>query len=318
MRRKDALNQAAYRTRLIRAAGVIALAGNLILTAVKIFLAHKSSSLAVLGDGIDSLTDVLIAAVTLVISGIISKPGDREHPWGHGRAETVATMVLAFIIFLAGSELCISAAKRIIARETITEVSAAAVWASVISICGKVLLTFSQYFLGKKAKSDLVLANAQNMRSDIVLSAAILTGISLARIFRRPVLDPVTAIIAGLWVIKNAVELFKDLNMELMDGNTDSSLYKKIFNAVKSVPGVENPHRARIRKLGASYDISLDIEVPPDMTVYDAHEKAEQVEEAIRKSILDVYDVMIHIEPENSSAHQRKEEFGLSPGNMEE
>ena len=306
------------RTRIIRLAGIIALAGNLALAATKLTMAVMSRSLAVLGDGIDSSTDVLIAIVTLIISGIISKPGDKEHPWGHERAETVATMILAFIIFLAGSEVFMSAAKRLINHQKVEEVSLVAVWASVISICGKSLLALSQYALGKKANSDIVRANAQNMRTDIVLSAAVLAGLAASRIFNCPVLDPVIALIVGLWVIKNAVVLFKDLNMELMDGNTDKSLYKKVFSAAASVPGVSNPHRARIRKIASKWDISMDIEVSPQMTVFDAHERAELVENAIRDAIPDVYDVMIHVEPTGSDSHQPEERFGLAPHHLEE
>lgn len=306
------------RTAYIRKAGVIALVGNLVLAAIKLIMAFMSQSLAVLGDGIDSSTDVLIAIVTLVISGIIAKPGDKEHPWGHERAETVATMILAFVIFLAGSELFISALKRLISDQAFTDVSLVALLASVISICGKTLLTLSQYALAKKANSDIVRANAENMRNDIVLSAAVLVGLGASRIFNCPILDPIIALIVGAWVVKNAVMLFKDLNMELMDGNTDKSLYKKIFSAATSVEGVFNPHRARIRKIASKWDISMDIEVNPSISVYDAHEKAEQVENAIRNEISDVYDVMIHVEPMGSDSHQPEERFGLAPHHLDE
>ena len=101
-----------------------------------------------------------------------------------------------------------------------------------------------------------------------------------------------------------------------MDGNTDNSLYQKLFAAASSVPGVTNPHRARIRKIAALFDIDLDIEVDPAMTVYDAHELSEQVEDAVRKEIPDVYDIVVHIEPAGSDDHQRKEEYGLKPENL--
>ena len=156
------------------------------------------------------------------------------------------------------------------------------------------------------------------MRNDIVLSAAVLVGLGASRIFNCPILDPIIALIVGAWVVKNAVMLFKDLNMELMDGNTDKSLYKKIFSAATSVEGVFNPHRARIRKIASKWDISMDIEVNPSISVYDAHEKAEQVENAIRNEISDVYDVMIHVEPMGSDSHQPEERFGLAPHNLDE
>src|SRR5574344_2387875 len=128
------------RIQLIRLAGIIALIGNAILAATKLFLGLYSKSLAVTGDGIDSSTDVLIALVTLIISGIIARPGDKEHPWGHGRAETTATMALAFIIFFAGAELVVSSVKQLIAGTATQDISLLAILAAAISITGKVLL----------------------------------------------------------------------------------------------------------------------------------------------------------------------------------
>ncbi len=299
----------------IRIAGIIALTGNAILAAIKLVFAYMSSSLAVMGDGIDSSTDVLIAIVTLVISSVIARPSDREHPWGHGRAETTATMILAFIIFFAGSQLIMQSAGRLLSGNTSHEVSNLAIVAAVISICGKIILAVSQFYFGKIADSEMIKANAQNMKNDIVMSTAVLAGLALSSIFHCPILDPILALLVGAWVIKNAVLLFVELNMELMDGNTDSSLYKKLFDAVASVPGVSNPHRARIRKMASLFDVHLDIEVDPNMTVYDAHELTEQVEDEVRKAIPDIYDIVVHTEPAGSDSHQPKEGFGLTPHN---
>lgn len=297
----------------MRAAGTAALIGNTILAAVKLVLAYRSGSLAVAGDGIDSATDVLIAAVTLFVSKIIQRPGDKEHPWGHARAETTATMVLAFVIFFAGAQLALSAVKKLVLGNGPDEIALSAVAAAAVSIAGKLVLFAVQLHYGKKAESEIIKANAQNMKSDILLSLAVLAGLAASGLFRMPVLDPVIALLVGFWVIKNAVLLFMRMNMELMDGNADSSLYKKLFDAAASVPHVSNPHRARIRRMASSFDVDLDIEVEPSLSVYEAHELSEQVEAAVRKQIPEVYCIVIHIEPKGSCRHQPQEEFGLSP-----
>ncbi len=305
-----------FRAHYIRVAGIIALVGNIILAALKLLMAYLSRSLAILGDGIDSSTDVLIAIVTLVISGIVSQPSDKEHPWGHGRAETTTTLLLAFIIFYAGTQLIIRGITSIMRQDFSSDVSVLAVIAALISIGGKSILALIEFYYGKLADSEMVKANAQNMKSDIILSAGVLVGIAASRLLHQPLLDPIVACLVGLWVIKNALQFFKQINLELMDGNTDNSLYQKLFAAASSVPGVTNPHRARIRKIAALFDIDLDIEVDPAMTVYDAHELSEQVEDAVRKEIPDVYDIVVHIEPAGSDDHQRKEEYGLKPENL--
>ena len=308
--------QDSFKTHYIRVAGTIALIGNAALAFIKILLAYFSKSLAVMGDGIDSSTDVLIAIVTLVISAIISRPSDKEHPWGHGRAETTTTLVLSFIIFFAGAQLAIQSVTRLMNPQNAQAIGRGAVIAAIISIAGKTVLALLQFHYGKIADSEMVKANALNMKNDIIMSLGILVGLFLSEQFKLPILDPIIALLVGLWVIKNAAKLFLQVNFELMDGNADNSLYQKLFSAVSSVPGVHNPHKARIRKMASLFDIDLDIEVDPAMTVYDAHEKAEQVEEAIREVIPEAYDILIHIEPLGSDSHQREEKYGLKPEDM--
>lgn len=310
------MNSTSLKAHYIKVAGVVALVGNAVLAAVKFLFAYLSGSLAVAGDAIDSSTDVLIALVTLFVSRIIQQPGDKEHPWGHARAETTATMALAFIIFFAGAQIVLSAAKKIILHDFQAETSLVAVYAAVVSIVGKSLLALIQFHYGKIAESEIVKANAQNMKSDIMLSGAVLAGLLCSEFFKLPFLDPAIALLVGLWVIKNAASLFARMNLELMDGNADSSLYKKLFDAVATVSGVQNPHKARIRRMASSFDIDLDIEVDPSLSVYEAHELSEQVESAIRKEIPEIYDIVIHVEPKNSDLHQPKEEFGLNPQNL--
>jgi cation diffusion facilitator family transporter len=305
------------RIRLIRLAGFTALSGNLVLAITKFILGRVSGSIAVLGDAIDTMTDVAIALMTIIVSRIISRPGDKEHPWGHGRAETTATMALSFLIFFAGSQLAVSSIHELIDRTYRTQVSFYAILAALISICGKSLLTVSQHILGTKSGSTMIKANAQNMKGDIVMSAGVLAGIGAARVFNCPLLDPVTAILVSAWVIKNAAKIFMEMNTELMDGNPDEGIYKIMFDAVMSVKGVSNPHRARIRKIASHWDIDLDIEVDAGMTVHTAHEIANRVEKAVRRAIPDVYDIMVHVEPAGHGNHHDREQFGLKESDVD-
>jgi len=298
------------RTGLVRKAAFIALFGNLFLALLKITTGVFTGSLAVIGDGIDSSTDVAIAVMTLAVGAIINQPSDKEHPWGHQRAETVATIVLAFIIMLAGFQLSTSALHQLRSGETSKLPEFAALAVTVVSIAGKLLLAFSQYRLGKKSGSAMILANAKNMTNDIIISTSVFVGLGASVLFKLPLLDSVTAILVGLWVMKSAIGIFMELNLELMDGNADDGLYKSLFQAVKSVPGAGNPHRARIRKMASAWDIDLDIEVDGSLTVRQAHVIAELVEKAIREQITDVYDIMVHVEPAGGGEHT--EQFGLS------
>jgi cation diffusion facilitator family transporter len=303
------------RTGLVRQAAIIALVGNLVLALLKIVTGLVTGSLAVVGDGIDSSTDVVIAVMTLAVGFIINQPSDKEHPWGHHRAETLATMVLAFIIMFAGFQLFESSLRKLRSGGETALPELAALIVTLVSIAGKLLLALSQYRLGKKAGSAMILANAKNMTNDIIISASVFVGLGASLIFKLPFLDALTALLVSLWVMKSAIGIFMEQNLELMDGNADEALYKSLFAAVKSVPGTGNPHRARIRKMASTWDIDLDIEVDGNMSVRDAHDIAGKVESAIRKQIPDVYDIMVHVEPVGDGDHT--EQYGLSAKDVE-
>jgi cation diffusion facilitator family transporter len=192
------------RSRLIRTASITALAGNTLLAALKIGTGIRAGSLAVLGDGIDSSVDVLIAVMTLAVSRIISRPADREHPWGHGRAETVATALLSCILFFAGAQLILNSAADLAAGEPREVPGFPALAVTLVSVAGKLALAWSQYLFGKKAGSPMLRANAKNMAADVILSGGVLLGVGLSRLFNTGVFDSIFAVLVGLWVIKSA------------------------------------------------------------------------------------------------------------------
>lgn len=302
------------RSRAIAGASIVAMLGNAFLAVAKIGVGSLSGSLAVLGDGIDSSTDVVISFVTLIASRIMAKPSDRVHPFGHGRVETIATTVLSFIIFFAGAQLFLSTLHDLFDTHPVAMPHRAALYVTGLSVLGKILLAWSQFAVGKKYKSDMLIANGKNMRSDVLISSAVLIGLFFTFILDLPIIDPILAFLVSLWIIKIAVGIFIEVNTELMDGNTDSELYRAIFDAVHAVPGAGHPHRARIRKIANLYDVDLDIEVDPNLSVAEAHDLAIAVEKGIRERIDNVFDVMVHVEPEGNL--EEEEGFGLSEGEL--
>jgi cation diffusion facilitator family transporter len=297
---------------LIRWASVTALVGNLLLGALKITEGIRTSSLAVLGDGIDSSVDVLIAIMALVVARVIARPADRGHPWGHGRAETVATALLSFLLFFAGAQLILNSAADLVFGEPREVPSKTAIIVTLVSIAGKLLLAWIQYRFGKRADSAMLRANAKNMAADVLLSVGVLIGLALSIELGIGAIDSATAILVGLWVIKAAVGIFMEANTELMDGSQGPESYRAVFNAVRSVPGAGNPHRTRMRRIAGLWDIDIDIEVAPNLTVSEAHEIATQVEGAIKDRVEGIYDIMVHVEPEGDHLGPEAEGFGLS------
>jgi cation diffusion facilitator family transporter len=300
----------AQKARLIKIASLGALAGNTLLAALKIGTGLYAGSLAVLGDGIDSSVDVLIAVMSLSVARIISRPADQGHPWGHGRAETIATALLACALFFAGAQLILNSGRDILFGLRREAPSAPALAGTLISIGGKSLLAWTQYRLGKKADSAMLRANAKNMTGDVILSAGVLLGLGLSMLFKIGVIDSAAAILVGLWVIKSAVGIFLEANTELMDGGSNRDFYRAVFDAVRSVDGAGNPHRVRMRRVAGLWDIDIDIEVALDLTVSAAHRIATRVERAIKERVEGVYDIMVHIEPAGYS--HRREGYGLN------
>jgi cation diffusion facilitator family transporter len=301
---------AAYKGKLIRIASITALIGNALLAGMKIAAGSFSGSLAVIGDGIDSSMDVMIAIMTLLVARVIIRPADASHPWGHGRAETVATAVLSFLLFFAGGQLILNAVSAIVAGESREVPSFIALVVTAISIAGKIVLAWSQYMFGKKAKSAMLIANGKNMVGDVIISVGVLAGLGLSLLFKLSIIDLIAAVLVGLWVIKAAIGIFFEANTELMDGGSEKESYKKVFEAVAAVPGAGNPHRARMRKIAGHWDIDIDVEVNPNLTVREAHTIATNVEQAIKANIDEVFDIMVHVEPAGEGQLD-SEGFGL-------
>lgn len=283
--------------------------GNAILSASKIIVGSLSGSLAVISDGIDSATDVIISIVMIVAAHVMSRPPSKKYVFGYEKAEGIATKILSLVIFYAGVQILLSSIESIFSDEPKEIPSAIAIYVTVFSIIGKLLLASYQYKQGKKIASSLLTANAINMRNDVIISSGVLIGLIFTFIFKWPVLDSIIGLIISLFIIKSAISVFIDSNVELMDGVKDVNVYNRIFEAVDKVPGASNPHRVRSRMIGNLYMITLDIEVDPQITITQAHEIAESVEKSIKGSIDNIYDILVHVEPAGKS--HAEEKFGI-------
>jgi cation diffusion facilitator family transporter len=294
------------RNKIIQIASLISVAGNAVLAISKIAVGLTAGSLSVLGDGLDSFSDVCISLITLAISIIITRPPDKEHPYGHFRAETIATAILAFIIFFIGGQLSLSTFEKILNHDYNTMPGAISVYVTIFSIFGKLILSWSQYRLGKKSGSAMILANSKNMLNDIITSSGVLVGLACIYFFSVPIIDRILAIIIGIWIMISAIRIFAGTINEIMEGETDMALYKLVFQEAKKIDNVFNPHRVRIRKLGAFYLIEMDVEVDENSKIKDAHDNITILENKLRSSIPYLYDIIIHVEPRgNVDQHER-------------
>lgn len=300
----------AVRLKQIALVAWVAIAANAALALAKIIGGWLGGSLAVIGDGIDSFGDILSSTLTLVTTMIISRPPDERFPWGRQRADTVATKFLAFVVFFFGAQLSYSSFLSIWNHDPREIPSLIAFVVTGVSIVVKTGLSFLLLWSGRRSNSGMMIANAKNMRSDVVISVVVLLGLIFSQVMNIGMIDLVFAFLVGLWIMRTGVEIFMETNTELMDGMDDKTAYFQVFDAVSLVPGALNPHRVRIRKFSNYYIIDLDIEVDPSLSVAQAHIISQKVEEVIKRRLGNVYDIMVHIEPEGNI--ESNEKYGLN------
>ena len=168
---------------------------------------------------------------------------------------------------------------------------------------------------GRKIESPMLIANGKNMRNDVVISLSVLIGLVFTINLKMPIIDSAFALLISIWIMKSGFDIFMETNVELMDGVSDQSIYRKIFESVDQAEGANNPHRVRVRKLANMYIIGIDIEVDPDLQIGEAHKIARDLEQLLKKRIGNVYDIMVHVEPLGN--YEVDELYGISSKDIE-
>lgn len=298
------------RTKAIEKASIVGVFGNAALAVLKIVLGVFSGSLALIGAGIDTATDIITSLITLFAARLAAKPPDRDHPYGHGRAETIATKLLSFIIFFAGAQLALTTVDSFLSGVTAVMPDSVALYATAISVAGKTGLFLYKRAVALRVDSTMLMADAKNMLGDIFLSGSVFLGLVISILSGFAMADKIMAAIVSLWIMRTAFSIFLESTEELMEGTPDESIYREIFQAVSDTPGAGHPHRTRVRKLNGLKVIDLDIEVDGNLSVVKGHEIAMAVENSIKTNIDKVYDIIVHIEPKGN--WESSERYGLS------
>lgn len=285
------------RTKHLIKASFIAVVANAALALMKISIGLIAGSMAVIGDGIDSASDIVTSLITLFTARIISRPPSLKFPYGYRKADAIASKALSFVVFFAGAQLAISTVNQIIEGGVRELPGTIAIYAILISIVGKLLLSWYLLKTGRKLESPMLLANGKNMKNDIFISISVLLGLFFTLFLKMPIIDLVFALLISVYIIKVSFDIFMETSIELMDGVADKGIYTKIMTAIESVEGAHNPHRLRVRKISNMYVVAVDIEVDPELKISEAHHIARLVEKSLKKSLVNVYDILVHVEP---------------------
>ena len=279
---------------------------NLVLTAGKIMAGVFGRSAAMIADGVHSLSDLLSDFVVLIFTHMSSKGKDRRHRFGHGKFETLATLIVSVILVVVGARLMSGGIRSIIAiinGEVLPRPGYIALIAAAVSIVSKELLYQWTAAVGRKTNSTVVIANAWHHRSDALSSVGALLGIGGAIILgnRWTILDPIASCAISVTIIVVAVKMAMPSLEELLETSLPEEIEDEITAIAAAVPGVNDVHDLKTRRNGMSFIIDAHIVVDPDKSVVQAHDIATNVEDALRRKFGEETQMNIHIEPDKAA-----------------
>ena len=279
---------------------------NITLTIAKLLAGVFGRSAAMVADGVHSLSDLLTDAIVLIFTHISSKGKDRDHSFGHGKFETMATLIISVILIIVGAKLMEGGIRSIIDvanGEDLPKPGYIALIAAIISIVLKELLYQWTSRVGKSTNSPAVAANAWHHRSDALSSIGSLIGIGGAIILghKWTILDPIASCGISIAIIVVAVKMAIPSLNELLEASLPETIENEIIATASSVKGVKDIHNLKTRRNGISAIIDAHIVVDPSISITQAHDIATEVEEALSLKFGSETQVNIHIEPDKNS-----------------
>lgn len=275
---------------------------NLVLTVFKILAGVLGHSAAMIADGVHSLSDLLSDIVVLVFIRISSKDRDREHEFGHGKFETLATVVVSLILVAVAAKLIsggVSSIRAAISGTVLPKPGWIALAAAAVSIAAKEILYQVTVRVGREVDSPVTVANAWHHRSDAFSSIGSLLAIGAAIVLGQKwtVLDPIASCVIGVMIVVVAVKMAVPSLQELLDASLPEDMEKDIVALIEGVDGVRNAHGLKTRRNGTSVIIEAHIVVDPDITVLQAHNISTAVEHAVCAKFGPQTQIALHVEP---------------------
>ena len=268
-----------------------------VLAAIKIFAGLAGHSTSVLADGLESASDVLASGLVFLGLTLAAKPADAEHPYGHGRAETLIGLLIGLALTAGGSLISYASIERLAHPQM--ALSSFVIWPLLLSLVAKTSLAMFKFRYGRKLHSDALTADAWNDAVDTLSATAALIAVGLALWdadrFRDA--DRYGGFVVGLLVVFIGVRVARDTALQLMDTMPDGGLMNQIRAVAAAVPGVRGVEKCYARKTGLKYHVDLHLEVDPEMTVRQSHELAHRVRTCIVERLDWVADVLVHVEP---------------------
>jgi len=306
----EAAKTAELRSQAIQKTAVIGAIVNTALSVVKIVIGILGQSQSLIADGIHSVSDLLSDGLVYFVARKSHHAPDAEHPYGHGRYETMATMALGGFLIVVAAGIIWDAFVRMSSPEQLLEPDAITLIAAAFSILANEGLFQYTLRIGRSFKSSLLIANAWHHRSDAVSSVVVLVGI-IGTMSGLPYLDAVAAIGVGVMVGKIGWDLGWGAAQELVDLGLSDERVTLIQRIIHSIDGVEDCHMLRTRSLGGHAAVDVHVRVNPRLSVSEGHMISLIVEQRLKKELEEIEDVTVHIDAEDDESAIRSNTLPL-------
>lgn len=287
-------------------AALLGLGVNLALGVTKLVGGIVSGSFALLSDAVNSLGDVFTSVVVLLAFRVAQRPADREHPYGHTRAEGIAASNVAVLIAVSALLVGWESIQRLTVRHALPP--GWTLWIAGANVVIKEALYRYKVRVARRTRSSAIMANAWDHRADALCALAVLIGLAVVRWGGPPFIwaDEAAALVVVAAILWSATELFLRSASELMDRQAEEPYVRQVRAAAESVPEVRRVETLRVRKSGLEYFADIHIEVDPQMTVADGHRVGHTVKDHLLARFPNLRDVLVHLEPHDPAAHPPK------------
>jgi len=268
---------------------------NLMLTATQVTVGLLARSQGLVADGIHSLSDLVADFVVLLAGHHAQKDADEDHPYGHQRFETAASLVLGALLLAVGVGMLWSAFRKLEQPELVQQVHVVALWVAGGALVAKELLFRYMLAVAKRVKSSMLVANAWHARSDAASSLVVGIGIA-GNLAGYPILDPIAALIVGFMVAKMGWSFAWDALHDLTDRAVNEQEVSAIRQTLAATPGVKNVHDIRTRKMGDMIVVDAHLEVDATLSVEAGHDIAVEARQRVLQRHR-VLNLMTHVDP---------------------
>ncbi len=272
--------------------------GNVILSGFKMFAGIFAQSSAMVSDAVHSLSDVFSTFIVIIGVKLANQESDKEHPYGHERFECVAAIILAVILFATGIGIGYSGVHKVVAGtggEIVTPGRLALV-AAIVSIIVKESMYWYTCIAAKKIDSSALMADAWHHRSDAFSSIGSFIGILGARL-GFPVLDPVACFVICLFILKAAVDIFRDAIRKMTDSACDDEIIDEMHRIILAQESVEGIDQLKTRMFGDKIYVDVEIRADGLTTLIKSHDTAHRIHDAIEERFINVKHCMVHVNP---------------------